>query len=62
MKDKPDVTITLKGFTIEELKQIAKAVREVESHDPSRLAYIYIHDKTLTCDEAAKLIMEIWPP
>lgn len=57
-----EVTITLRGFTIEELKRIAKAIREVENRSPDKFAFIFVDDKTLTYVEAAKLAMEIWPP
>ncbi len=57
----PRVSVVLEGFTVRELKVIARAIREVEGHDPDKVALILIDDPALSKEEATSLIRAIWP-
>jgi hypothetical protein len=54
------VEVHLKGFTVEELKDIIWYIRSVEAHRPTKLVYIQFDTPDLRTEDAKKLIQELW--
>lgn len=55
------VDIQLKGFTVEELKDIIGYLRSVEDHRPTRFIFVNLDMRDQEQEEAEKLIKELWP-
>lgn len=55
------VKIELRGFTLEELKDIIVYLRSVEDHRASRLIHVMLDTPDLEPLEAERLIRELWP-
>ena len=55
------VKIDLRGFTLEELKDIIVYLRSVEDHRASRLINVMLDTPDLNTLEAERLIRELWP-
>ncbi len=55
------VKIDLRGFTLEELKDIIVYLRSVEDHRASRLIHVMLDTPDLKPLEAERLIHELWP-
>ncbi len=53
--------IDLRGFTLEELKDIIGYLRSVEDHRTSRLIHVMLDTPDLNSLEAGRLIHELWP-
>ena len=53
--------IHLKGFTMEELKDIVGYIRSVEAFRPTRLVFIELEEHDMSEEEARRLVLEIWP-
>ncbi|MBA7675655.1 hypothetical protein ES703_83891 [subsurface metagenome] len=55
------VKIELRGFTLEELKDIIVYLRSVEDHRASRFIHVMMDTPDLNPIEAERLIHELWP-
>ena len=56
-----NVTITLSGFTKNEIKDIVGYIRSVEAFRPTRLVWVQIEDSDRSIEEAMQLLNELWP-
>ena len=55
------VDIHLKGFTMEELKDIIGYIRSVEAHRESRVVLVKIVAPEDNTEEALSRILDLWP-
>ncbi len=55
------VDIHLKGFTMEELKDIIGYIRSVEAHRESRVVLVNIVAPEDNTEESLSRILEMWP-
>ncbi len=55
------VDISLKDFTMEELKDIIGYIRSVEAHRESRIVHINLDAPDDDVEEALSRILELWP-
>jgi len=56
-----NVTITLSGFTKNEIKDIVGYIRSVEAFRPTRLVWVKMEDPDMSLEEATRLLKELWP-
>jgi len=55
------VDIHLKGFTMEELKDIIGYIRSVEAHRESRVVFVNIDAPDDNVEKAMNKILDLWP-
>jgi len=56
-----NVTITLSGFTKNEIKDIVGYIRSVEAYRPTRLILVKMEDRDMSLKEATRLLNDLWP-
>jgi len=53
--------ILLKGFTLDELKDIVQHIRKVENHRASRFVFIKLDTPRMSEEECKQTIKDLWP-
>jgi len=53
--------ILLKGFTVDELKDIVQHIRKVENHRASRFVFIKLDTPHMSEEECKQTIKNLWP-
>lgn len=59
--NKKDLVVMTGEFTKEDLKKIAKVLREIEQEKPEKTFWMWIDAKEMSREEATKLIKDIFP-
>ena len=62
MPDLPPLTLNITGLAIDEIKEVAKKIREIEQRNPKRDFLIWISGtENMKTKEAVELLKEIFP-
>jgi len=62
MPDIPPLTLNITGLAIDEIKEVAKKIREIEQRNPKRDFLIWISGtENMKTKEAVELLKEIFP-
>ncbi|GAH52312.1 unnamed protein product, partial [marine sediment metagenome] len=62
MPDLPPLTLNIAGLSIDEIKEVAKKIREIEQRNPERDFLIWISGtESMETKEAVELLKEIFP-
>ena len=56
-----NVLVSLRGFTVAEIKDIIGYMRSVEAFRPSRFIFVQLEDPDMSLEEARILVTELWP-
>jgi len=56
------LTLNITGLTVDEIKEIAAKIREIEQRNPDRTFFMWINGfEKLSVKQAIKKVMEIFP-
>lgn len=56
------LSVKIAGLNIDEVKEVASKIREIERRDPTRTFFLFIEGfEDLTIDEAIEKMKEIYP-